>query len=102
MRVKKIYKNSSGFLLYVSIFFLFIIRDFENLSLIYKIRLKIKDMKQKESYYKKEIEKLKIQCSNFEDPVLFEKYVREKFYLKKPNEDIIFIEYENINNKQNQ
>ena len=55
-------------------------------------------MKQKESYYRKEIEKLKIQCSNFENPMWFEKYVREKFYFKKQNEDIIFIEYENIKN----
>ena len=98
MKVKKIHKSSSRFLLYVSIFILFIIRDFESLSLIYKVILKINDMKQKESYYRKEIEKLKIQCSNFENPMWFEKYVREKFYFKKQNEDIIFIEYENIKN----
>ena len=100
MKIRRIYNDYQRLLLYVFILIFFIFRDFENLSSIYKIKSKINNMKQKEFYYKEEIEKLKIQYSNFENQLLFEKYVREKFYLKKENEDIIILEYKDIKDKQ--
>lgn len=54
----------------------------------------IKVLEQKKEEYQKEINKDKVFILKMEDSNEMEKYAREKYYLKKENEDIYIIQYE--------
>ncbi len=58
-------------------------------------RLKdFEDLKVKTSYYKKEIEIAQQELSDIQhNPEALEKFAREKYFLKRDNEDIYIIEY---------
>ena len=47
-------------------------------------------------YYKTEIEKDRKVIDNLKDPDSLEKYAREKYKMKKENEDIYLIEYDTV------
>jgi len=54
---------------------------------------KIKELENNKNYYIKEIEKDSIENKNLKNPLKKEQFAREKYYMKKPNEDIYIIEY---------
>lgn len=54
----------------------------------------ISDLENEKEYYRKEIEKDKKAIKELSTDVGVEKLAREKYYMKKENEDIYIIEYE--------
>lgn len=79
-------------LIVFAIWMLFI--DSNSLLIHRELNQDIEDLEDEKEYYKKEIEKDKkaIKELSTEDGV--EKLAREKYYMKKENEDIYIIEYE--------
>jgi len=55
----------------------------------------IKDLEKSKKYYQNEIIKDQKQINELQDLNKIEHYAREKYYMKKPNEDVYVIEYEN-------
>jgi cell division protein FtsB len=63
----------------------------------------IKALENEREYYKKEIEKDKKEIKKLSSDKGVEKYGREKYHMKKENEEIYLIEYEDsINKKKNE
>jgi cell division protein FtsB len=54
----------------------------------------IEELEDNKKYYQEEIQKDKKSIKNLNNPILIEKYAREKYYMKKDSEDIYIIEYE--------
>ena len=78
----------TGFLFLIWITFF----DENNLIEQYRLSKKLDDMKSREEFYKKEIEKTSKVIKGFEtDTAILEKFAREKYYMKKDNEDIYVI-----------
>lgn len=46
---------------------------------------------------KRKIAKDKAVIENLQDSVELEKFARQKYYMKRPNEDIYIIEYDTVN-----
>jgi len=60
-------------------------------------------LEERSEYYQNEIEKDKAFLKKIEDSHELEQYAREKYYLKKENEDIYIIQYEDsLNNQKNE
>jgi len=55
----------------------------------------IKNLEKSKKYYQAEITKDQKQINELQDLNKIEHYAREKYYMKKPNEDVYIIEYEN-------
>lgn len=53
------------------------------------------------NYYKKEIKEDSIKIKKLKNTDQIEKYAREKYYMKRENEDIYLIEFEGEQNKNN-
>lgn len=54
----------------------------------------INELEDNIDYYKTEIKKDSIRIKKLKNPDQIEKYAREKYYMKRENEDIYIIEYE--------
>ncbi len=54
----------------------------------------IEELEDNKKYYKEEIKKDEHQIKQLKNPAQTEKYAREKYYMKKENEDIYIIEFE--------
>ena len=54
----------------------------------------IEDLEDNAAYYKEEIKKDQQNIKQLKNPEQTEKYAREKYYMKKENEDIYLIEFE--------
>jgi len=54
----------------------------------------INELEDNIDYYKTEIQKDSIRIKKLKNPDQIEKYAREKYYMKRENEDIYIIEYE--------
>ena len=54
----------------------------------------INELEDNIEYYKTEIKKDSIRIKKLKNPDQIEKYAREKYYMKRENEDIYIIEYE--------
>jgi cell division protein DivIC len=54
----------------------------------------ISDLEKNKDYYKEEIAKDKTTIKTLEDSVEIEKFAREEYYMKRENEEIFIIEYE--------
>ena len=54
----------------------------------------IKDLENEKDYYKKEIDKDKKALKELNTEIGLEKFAREEYYMKRENEDIYIIEYE--------
>jgi cell division protein FtsB len=54
----------------------------------------IKGLEDNATYYKEEIRKDQQKIKQLKNPAQVEKYAREKYYMKKDNEDIYIIEFE--------
>ncbi|GAA4325187.1 hypothetical protein GCM10023115_40900 [Pontixanthobacter gangjinensis] len=56
----------------------------------------IEELQDNKEYYQKEIAKDKAVIKKLQDSVELEKFARQKYYMKRPNEDIYIIEYDTI------
>ncbi|MCB0842237.1 MAG: septum formation initiator family protein [Bacteroidetes bacterium] len=66
--------------------------DRYNLISQYKMKEQIKQLQKDEVHYQKSIEKLDFEADRlFNDQEELEKFAREKYYMKKPGEDIYVI-----------
>ena len=57
----------------------------------------INELEDNRVYYKTEIAKDQKILQNLNDSIELEKFAREKYYMKRANEDIYIIEYDTIN-----
>jgi cell division protein FtsB len=60
----------------------------------HELNTEIKDLENEKEYYKKEIEKDKIDLKKLSTEEGIEKFAREAYYMKRENEEIYIIEYE--------
>jgi cell division protein DivIC len=54
----------------------------------------VSELEDNKEYYQQEIKKDEEQIKQLKNPEQIEKYAREKYYMKKENEDIYLIEFE--------
>jgi len=83
---------------YLLIFILFLIWmiffDTNSFFIHDELNKDIKGLEENNEFYEKEIEKDKSFIEKMKDSNEMEKYAREKYYLKKENEEIFIIEHE--------
>ncbi|TMM29114.1 septum formation initiator [Polaribacter aestuariivivens] len=63
-----------------------------------KFNREIKDLENTISFYKSKIEEDKATIKKLEDSLQLERFAREKYLMKKENEDIYIIEFDTIKN----
>lgn len=68
--------------------------DTNSLLIHLELRKEIKKLEKTQEFLKKEIAKDKEIIEQLSDPKELEKFARENYYLKKKNEEIYLIEYE--------
>ena len=56
----------------------------------------INELQDNKKYYQKEIAKDKAVIQQLQDSVELEKFARQKYYMKRPNEEIYIIEYDTV------
>lgn len=67
--------------------------DHNNLFEQHDRKQELKELQAKKDYYQQEISKTKKELADLSNnPAALEKYAREKFYMKRNNEDIFLIE----------
>ena len=60
----------------------------------------IEELEDNREYYKEEIKEDLKSIKSFKNPDQIEKYAREKYYMKRENEDIYIIEFEDENSEK--
>ncbi|MEX0273378.1 MAG: septum formation initiator family protein [Flavobacteriaceae bacterium] len=68
--------------------------DTNSLLIHMELRKEIKKLEKQQEFLRQEIEKDKKIIEKLSDPKELEKFAREQYYLKKKNEEIYLIEYE--------
>ena len=104
MRFFKNLKNSFIFKIITNVFVVILIPFIiwmlffdENSYLVHrKFNKEIKDLESTISFYKTKIEKDKETIKKLEDSLELERFAREKYLMKKENEDIYIIEFDTI------
>lgn len=99
------FKNNTAVKILTNIFVLilipFLIWMFffdENSYLVHrKFDNEIKDLESTISFYEKKIAEDKATIKNLQDSIKLERFAREKYLMKKENEDIYLIEFDTIN-----
>jgi len=77
--------------------------DTNSLLIHLELRREIKKLEKQKEFLKEEIAKDKKVIEKLSDPEELEKFAREQYYLKKKNEEIYIIEYEDsIKNKEDE
>ncbi|WP_299336769.1 septum formation initiator family protein [uncultured Psychroserpens sp.] len=89
----KYFKNIFVIVFIVFAFWMLFI-DSNSLLIHNELNNDISDLEAEKEYYKKEIEKDKKAIKELSTEDGIEKLAREKYYMKKDNEDIYIIEYE--------
>lgn len=85
-RKYRIYVLVLGFLVWITFL------DRNNLINLFKYKAELSDLKEKEAYYKQEIEKMKAdKILIFSSDESLETFAREKYLMKKDNEDLYII-----------
>ena len=101
-RILKPFKNI--FILILSVFIVWMLFFDANSWLIHhELNSDIDDLQDEKEYYKKEIEKDKKALKKLSSEEGIEKFAREEYYMKRENEEIYIIEYEdNLKIKPNE
>ena len=90
---------------YLLIFILFVVWmiffDTNSFFIHDELNKDIKALEENKEFYKDEIDKDKAFIEKMKDSNEMERYAREKYYLKKDNEDIYIIEHEDSLKKDN-
>ncbi|MGB5237085.1 MAG: septum formation initiator family protein [Flavobacteriaceae bacterium] len=77
--------------------------DTNSLLIHLELRREIKKLEKQQEFLREEIAKDKKVIEKLSDPEELEKFAREQYYLKKKNEEIYIIEYEDsIKNKEDE
>ena len=77
--------------------------DTNSLLIHLELRKEIKKLEKQKEFLQEEIEKDKKVLDKLSDPEELEKFAREQYYLKKKNEEIFIIEYEDsLKNKNDE
>lgn len=75
--------------------------DTNSLMIHMELKKQIKTLEKQQEFLRNEIEKDKKTLEKLSDPKELEKFAREQYFLKKKNEEIYLIEYEDsLKNKQ--
>lgn len=98
-QIFKIFKNA--FILIIAVFTIWML-FFDTNSFLTHVELnnEIDDLESEKEYYKREIEKDKKEIETLSIDQGLEKFAREKYYMKRDNEEIYIIEYEDSIPKQ--
>lgn len=94
----KFITNKYVIVLTIFIFWMFFF-DENSVLTHYEFSKEINKLKNEKSYFKTEITKDKKLINNLKDSAHLEKFAREKYQMKKENEDIYIIQYDTINKK---
>ncbi|MEM1258188.1 MAG: septum formation initiator family protein [Bacteroidota bacterium] len=96
----KIFTNT--YILVLTIFVIWMAFFDTNSLLIHReLQQEINKLEQQKDFLQTEIEKDKKLLNELEDPKALEKYAREKYYMKKENEEVFLIEYEDSTKVKN-
>jgi cell division protein DivIC len=93
-KLKRLFIQLRGFYVLFALCFVLwmLFFDGNNIYEQYLSHKKIKDLEQEKEFYYKGIETLKKDIKELStSPELFEKFAREKYMMKKPNEDIYIV-----------
>lgn len=103
MNLKKIRKNrfikiiTNVFVLILIPFLIWMTFIDDNSYLVHrKLDIEINDLESTISFYKKKIEEDKATIKKLKDSLQLERFAREKYLMKKDNEDIYLIEFDTI------
>ena len=101
MGVKKLKKKkwfgivTNMYILVLTVFVIWMLFfDTNNLMIHLELKKQIEKLEKDAEFLKKEISKDKKTIEKLSDPKELEKFAREQYYLKKKNEEIYLIEYE--------
>lgn len=101
MGIKKLRKKkwfaviSNVYVLVLTVFVIWMLFFDTNSVLIHlELRKQIKKLEKQQEFLREEIAKDKQVIEKLSDPEELEKFAREQYYLKKKNEEIYLIEYE--------
>ncbi|OEY73866.1 FtsB family cell division protein [Salegentibacter salarius] len=61
-----------------------------------ELNQEIEELEENRQYYKNEISKDKATIEQLQDSVEMEKFARQQYYMKRPDEEIFIIEYDTI------
>ena len=98
LRSKKWFKILSnkyvllGLIFAIWMFFL----DSNSWFIHHELNQEINELKENKEYYQKEISRDKAIIGTLEDSIELEKFARQKYYMKRPNEEIYIIEYDTV------
>ena len=96
LKTKKWFKVASN--MYVLVLTVFVIWmlffDTNSLLIHWELKKEINNLKKTREYLQQEIEKDKVIIHKLSDKDELKKFAREQYYLKKQNEEIYLIEYE--------
>ena len=102
MGVKEIKQNrffkffTNRFVLILTVFLVWILIFDENTRLGREFDKEIDELKTTIDFYKKEIAKDKQTIKQLQDSLQLERFAREKYLMKKENEDVYIIEFDSV------
>jgi len=94
-KAKKIFSILSNKYLVSLVLFgvIILFTDHNNLFEQHDRKQELKELQAKKEYYQQEIAKTKKELADLSsNPAALEKYAREKFYMKRENEDVFLVE----------
>ena len=96
------YKFISNKYIWVLLFFVSWMLFLDNYSYLDHrlLNKQIEELEDNKEYYKEEINQDLKSIKSFKNPDQIEKYAREKYYMKRENEDIYIIEFEDENSEK--
>lgn len=105
LREKKWFQYASNlYVLVLTIFLVWMLFFDQNSLLIHlELRREIKKLEQQQEFLREQIDHDRELIESLSDPRELEKFAREQYYLKKPDEEIYIIEYEDsLKNKKDE
>ena len=102
MVAKKIKENklfkffTNKYIIILSAFLIWMFFFYANVQLNKEFKKEIKELNTTINFYKKEIKKDKNTIMELQDSLQLEKFAREKYLMKKENEDIYIIEFDTL------
>ena len=102
MVAKKIKENklfkffTNKYIIILSAFLIWMFFFDANVQLNNEFKKEIKELNTTINFYKKEIKKDKNTITELQDSLQLEKFAREKYLMKKGNEDIYIIEFDTL------
>ena len=88
---------TNGYVIILIVFTVWMLFFDENSYLVHKgFNSEIKELETAIEFYKKQIKEDKQTIKNLEDSLQIEKFAREKYLMKRENEDIYLIEFDTL------